>query len=213
MPAGACRSGASHAIFGPRSAFSTLRRAAVGSDCNKVGSSFSAFRNQPNACGRAPQVSPPAAPAAALHRRRSPSPPAPWHSDTFPLSFNPAVDRAQCAAARHASCRLRAVPARASQTCLSGQLKDLWDADVARIADGRVPLHMVTRLTGGDDTTVSLGCARAATKGHAQRMPGRLGVRPAAHAMYARVASRRPAARQALQVAPPNLRQFRHERL
>lgn len=40
------------------------------------------------------------------------------------------------------------------QTCLSGQLKDLWEADLARIADGRVPLYMITRFTGGSDTTV-----------------------------------------------------------
>nr|6DBS_A Chain A, Hapless 2 [Chlamydomonas reinhardtii]6DBS_B Chain B, Hapless 2 [Chlamydomonas reinhardtii]6DBS_C Chain C, Hapless 2 [Chlamydomonas reinhardtii] len=43
---------------------------------------------------------------------------------------------------------------RAPQACLSGQLKDLWEADLARIADGRVPLYMITRFTGGSDTTL-----------------------------------------------------------
>ena len=40
------------------------------------------------------------------------------------------------------------------QACLSGQLKDLWKGDEARIADGRVPLYMVTKHTGGSDTEV-----------------------------------------------------------
>ncbi|KXZ55774.1 hypothetical protein GPECTOR_2g1324 [Gonium pectorale] len=41
------------------------------------------------------------------------------------------------------------------KTCLSGQLKDLWEADLQRIATGRVPQYMVTQYTGGSDTTLS----------------------------------------------------------
>ncbi|PNH12225.1 Protein HAPLESS 2, partial [Tetrabaena socialis] len=42
----------------------------------------------------------------------------------------------------------------ACPTCLTKQLQDLWDADVLRIRDGRVPLYMITRFTGGSDTTL-----------------------------------------------------------
>nr|BAO57178.1 generative cell specific-1 [Gonium pectorale]BAO57179.1 generative cell specific-1 [Gonium pectorale] len=81
-----------------RSAWMLLDRSMLsldGNACDKVGTAFSAFRHQPNGCGRAPQ------------------------------------------------------------TCLSGQLKDLWEADLQRIATGRVPQYMVTQYTGGSDTTLS----------------------------------------------------------
>ncbi|KAG2447311.1 hypothetical protein HYH02_007641 [Chlamydomonas schloesseri] len=80
-----------------RSAWMLLDKTTMSMDglaCDKVGTSFSAFRYQASGCGRAPQ------------------------------------------------------------TCLSGQLKDLWEGDLARIADGRVPLYMVTKFTGGRDTTL-----------------------------------------------------------
>jgi hypothetical protein len=35
------------------------------------------------------------------------------------------------------------------QTCLGKQLKDLYDADKARIAGGKVPLYLVSQFTGG----------------------------------------------------------------
>jgi hypothetical protein len=40
------------------------------------------------------------------------------------------------------------------QTCLQGQLKDLYNQDVLRVAQGRVPLYMLTQYTGGSDTQV-----------------------------------------------------------
>lgn len=51
----------------------------------------------------------------------------------------------------HASCVCHA-----SQTCLSGQLKDLYQQDEQRIKQGRVPLHMLTQFSGGDDSQVRL---------------------------------------------------------
>ncbi|GAX84272.1 hypothetical protein CEUSTIGMA_g11695.t1 [Chlamydomonas eustigma] len=61
-------------------------------ECNKVGTEFSAFFNQPDACYRAPQ------------------------------------------------------------TCLSNQLKDLQQSDIARVQAGLVPLYMVAQFTDGDSS-------------------------------------------------------------
>lgn len=52
------------------------------------------------------------------------------------------------------------------QTCLSGQLKDLYEQDVQRAAQGRVPLYMLTQYSGGDDTQVR--CGRPWASGHLQ---------------------------------------------
>ncbi|GFH07968.1 gamete-specific protein, partial [Haematococcus lacustris] len=68
-----------------------------GSQCDKVGTSFSAFRYQVDGCARAPQ------------------------------------------------------------TCLGGQIKDLMAADALRISRGRVPLNLLTRYTyGANSTSTSL---------------------------------------------------------
>ncbi|GFH27554.1 generative cell specific-1 [Haematococcus lacustris] len=64
-----------------------------GSQCDKVGTSFSAFRYQVDGCARAPQ------------------------------------------------------------TCLGGQIKDLMAADALRISRGRVPLNLLTRYTYGANST------------------------------------------------------------
>nr|BDU46978.1 generative cell specific-1 paralog [Pleodorina starrii] len=36
------------------------------------------------------------------------------------------------------------------QSCLSGQLKDLWDADMEHVVNGKVPQYMMTRFQAGD---------------------------------------------------------------
>lgn len=57
----------------------------------------------------------------------------------------------------------------APQTCLSGQLKDLWDADQRRISEGKVPLNMVTQFTGGGAASVREGVCVACGVGACHR--------------------------------------------
>ncbi|GLC38811.1 hypothetical protein PLESTM_000779900 [Pleodorina starrii] len=45
---------------------------------------------------------------------------------------------------------------RAQQTCLSGQLNDLWDADMERIRKGGLPLYMVTQFIGGKEARLNI---------------------------------------------------------
>eukprot|EP00775_Hariotina_reticulata_P002496 gene2496-2799_t len=82
-------------IFGNRSEWLLLDRSKIsfdGTECDKVGTSFSAFRYQTVGCRRAPQV------------------------------------------------------------CLSNQLRDVLEADQARVAAGKVPLYLVTQYTNGLDS-------------------------------------------------------------
>ncbi|KAF8065442.1 HAP2 [Scenedesmus sp. PABB004] len=120
-------------VFANRSEWLLLDRSRIsfdGTECDKVGTSFTAFRYQPGGCTRAPQArrARPRAARRATQQQAARRRHAAW-APTRPGAPPPA--------------RLL------HQVCLGGQLKDLLAADVARVAAGRVPLYLVSQFTHG----------------------------------------------------------------